>query len=348
MTKEWITGDEIIGQFGKMASQIGQACYDDLLHAFIDKVGLPVREITKSPRIPKYPSHGLDANDYAQSCLFPYWNWDDYVFDSIERLYATFFKDKKITEDNFVSYDEFAADLYKKEDAETRYMRLGGDLPANYILKQLNKNAVIAANRVIAKAPTDFINPNSVYSLAYKFMATSYNYASPMGDSAQRREWVEPVCFRFDDYAQTTREDNPLVSGEDIIGRYAKMIGSFLYKKTEVDQWIAKEQNGYSLKEEHIEEIEAVKEGSRPQRGSQPETDKIIATKKICEAIASDVVNAGLGLDSKGKISRDAFSSLVKESMGTKGEGPLFQQKASWEYFSKCKLLAGIRRGRGR
>ena len=77
--EEWISGKEIMAVYGKAATEIGQECYDGVLHAYIADVLMPVLEKSKIARIPTHPPVGVDPYDHIQYTATPSWDWSPYV-----------------------------------------------------------------------------------------------------------------------------------------------------------------------------------------------------------------------------------------------------------------------------
>lgn len=63
--------------FGITAIQLGRACYEGRIEAYLPDVELPVYEFSKLPRIPKYPPAGIDPMDHVKSGETVKWNWED-------------------------------------------------------------------------------------------------------------------------------------------------------------------------------------------------------------------------------------------------------------------------------
>ncbi|MDL2268053.1 hypothetical protein LJC46_08740 [Desulfovibrio sp. OttesenSCG-928-G15] len=82
-----------------------------------------------------------------------------------------------------------------------------------------------------------------------------------------------------------------------------------------------------------------------PQGGSRPETDKIKATIATCKKIAADI-QTGLHLN-KGKIGRDEFVGLVKDSMLGQGKACVYQKTAAQRFYRDEPTLASFKRKRG-
>jgi len=75
----WITGLEVMDKFGVSAIRLGQACHDGQLAAYLPDVELPVYDLSKLPRIPKYPPAGVDQMDHIQIGETVRWDWEEII-----------------------------------------------------------------------------------------------------------------------------------------------------------------------------------------------------------------------------------------------------------------------------
>lgn len=76
MAGDWITGEEVEQNFNVIPLEIGKACFDGRITAYLLKGWGPIYERSKLPRVPKYPPTGIDRKNYTQSGESVKWDWD--------------------------------------------------------------------------------------------------------------------------------------------------------------------------------------------------------------------------------------------------------------------------------
>ena len=76
MKTGWISGEKIMERYGKLAVEIGQACYDGILHPFTETL-IPVVEESKLGHIPKYPPAGVNPRNHILYTHSPNWDWTE-------------------------------------------------------------------------------------------------------------------------------------------------------------------------------------------------------------------------------------------------------------------------------
>jgi hypothetical protein len=76
MVTPWITGKEIMDVHGIAAAELGKACYDGILTAYLPDVPREVYELSKVQRVPKYPPPGIDPLNYIQPGEKVRWDWE--------------------------------------------------------------------------------------------------------------------------------------------------------------------------------------------------------------------------------------------------------------------------------
>ena len=75
MGKGWITGAEIMEEYGKAAVEIGQACYKDELIAYCQPAWGQIYDISQTERVPKHPPIGVDALLHKKKGEEVSWDW---------------------------------------------------------------------------------------------------------------------------------------------------------------------------------------------------------------------------------------------------------------------------------
>ncbi|MCL1927056.1 MAG: hypothetical protein FWF95_08035, partial [Syntrophorhabdaceae bacterium] len=78
----WITGKEVMEEYGVRAFDIGEACFKGELKAFTEAGELLIEE-TKIPKIPKYLPVGVNPLEHIQHGIAVKWDWSECLVDSI-------------------------------------------------------------------------------------------------------------------------------------------------------------------------------------------------------------------------------------------------------------------------
>jgi hypothetical protein len=89
--KKWITGREIAEKYGIAVVEIGRACHEGRLHAYMADICKEIYELSALPRVPKYPPPGTDARAHVGKDENVFWDWDaisgvDALRQSLSRL----------------------------------------------------------------------------------------------------------------------------------------------------------------------------------------------------------------------------------------------------------------------
>lgn len=91
----------------------------------------------------------------------------------------------------------------------------------------------------------------------------------------------------------------------------------------------------------------AVGTAPMPQHGSNKRTDEINATTAACLIVIGAILNRS-HLDDDGKINRDGFEGLVRDTMNGKGQGSMYHATTAKNKFANSPELANFKRPVGR
>ena len=77
MTDNWMTGEQVENEFKVVPIEIGKACFDGTITAYVQTGWGPIYEISKLDRVPKYPPPGVDRMDHIQRGDPVKWDWEE-------------------------------------------------------------------------------------------------------------------------------------------------------------------------------------------------------------------------------------------------------------------------------
>ena len=208
MVKGWLTGTDIMEQYGKAAVEIGQACYDDVLHAFTADVLEPVFEESKLPHIPLFPPAGVNPLDHVQYTAFTYWDWSDHLYKDTEP--EPQYKDLKM----WSFADEIGLDITK-----------------------LNKEAIeVVYRKAIEKRKLPFKVTDECMAVAH-LMEHCYAYLQTGAITTKSRTmcFLYPVFYKWYKYFPGKESCDESEPAEE----YKRNIASMWFKEEEVKAWLA-------------------------------------------------------------------------------------------------------------
>ena len=206
MPGEWITGADIIRDYGNLAVEIGQACYDEELHAFTEAL-FPVLEETKLGHIPKYPPPDVDPYEYIQFVSWPKWTWAELLGNPPE-----------VNQDALGFVRRAKLGLYGNNIREY-FIRVAEEVAA---IDLMEKSYNYCSDRIHCESRT----------FCFKIEGfTEWLNNNPFFH--QERFACTPDRFKeLIDYGR------PLATTEEAYLKYMEKIKEFLFKRSEVEAWL--------------------------------------------------------------------------------------------------------------
>lgn len=222
MAGDWITGEELMQEYGLAAAEIGKACYDGTIHAFTADTLIPVIEESKIAHIPKYPPVGVNPKDHVQYTYAPRWNWDEYLRPSPEDI------PEDTPQMEFLSWDKLGQEGSEKEKNK--------DASVWIDTSKINSDAYKAAFELLTRLKNNTFN---IQSAALSLMETSFYYCDNTIDGDRKT-----LCFLFNMYRNwihilegKTKGTKLELSEGELTRRYKQDLAGCWYKRSEVDEW---------------------------------------------------------------------------------------------------------------
>jgi len=206
MVKGWVTGTDIMEQYGKAATEIGQACYDGVLHAFTADVLEPVFEESKLPHIPLFPPVGVNPLDHVQYTAKASWDWGDYLCKDTEPEPQSKYLEK------WSFADEIGIDITK-----------------------LNKEAIeVVYKKAIEKRKSPFRVTDECMAVAH-LMEHCYAYLQTGAITTRSRT----VCFLYPMFYEWYKgfPGKEACEESEPAEEYTRIIASLWFKEDEVKAW---------------------------------------------------------------------------------------------------------------
>lgn len=309
MTGKWITGKEIMENYGKAAVEIGQACYDGILKAFTADVLTPVLEESKLGHIPKYPPVGVNPCDHIQYTATPNWDWSGHVrFDrqKLREEYAYLRAEyddisRNSSPDECPEFDDFILmAVLRSESITTKKLRSAGIIPLDLDLDKLNPNAVYSAH--LRRFETNGDKSIIVPMVALLFMQTQFDYYADVSGE------IKTFCFLFPTfkewrYSQPGNNSSSLPESE-IISIYKETLGKLWFERDQVLKWLGHDHSAPA---------------APPATGSNKDIARIRATRQACEKVRAEIEQRQHGFLVRGKYrtNRKRFLLAVQAELGT-------------------------------
>jgi len=81
---KWILGQDVMDTYRVAPVEIGKACFDGSLTAFHRDLLEPIYDLSRLPRVPKYPPVGVDKMNHIQTGERVEWDWE--VIQGVDKL----------------------------------------------------------------------------------------------------------------------------------------------------------------------------------------------------------------------------------------------------------------------
>jgi hypothetical protein len=342
MNGGYITGKEIIGQCGKLAVEIGQACYDGTICAFTETL-TPVVEGTKLGKIPKYPPVGVNPLDHVQYAISPKWDWW-----SMGCLDVGLCHDYSIEPRN-IKILRYGAMIPSDEPREPSFLGLDEDksscdgvIPFELDVCKLNRDAIQFAHDikygVYGKEKMSLVDIVELAALG--FMEKSFNYYSDckinddigvkiffflLNDYTTEKNndqqySLSLLCRNYDKFRRSVLHGTPLSTSDELHTSYKVDIESFIFRRRDIEAWL-----NCGARQAKPPTVNNLAQG-----GSRPRTNDRNETKNYCLRITANCANY---VDSSGVIGLDEFSKAVQDAMLAAGVGGQYHGAAAKEFF---------------
>jgi len=207
MVGEWITGKEIMDEYGKAAIQIGRACYDGVLQAYTADILTPVLEESKLVHYPSYPPPGVNPYDHPQYTVTPSWDWSGYMEETGKGIHARVSKGLN-------------------PEAVARVLR-ENDIPG--LRMEASIGIAPEENMVVQKHTLRLMDKGYFYSTDFPCDVNVFCFLYSDFSKWHR----ERVGYKPDAYTIIS-----VASDSEIIKAYKQTIGDLLFKRNEVEAWL--------------------------------------------------------------------------------------------------------------